>query len=158
MQENRDVAEGRAPFQHGAVIMRVRNRDAAKRAQSGNQFHRRVIDQRDAIPEKISLRRAQQKRSLPDREFRNAADADQPRLVLPKGVVMAAAQLFERRPLLTRSRNELPRITADRAGRRRRGGFRKLGSARFADRFHFRGSLSGDIAESMSTAPSMFGE
>ena len=76
VQENRGVIERGAPLLHRAVVMRMRNRDAAQSAEAGNQFDGGIVDQGDAIPKKIAVRRLQQQGALPDREFRDSADAD----------------------------------------------------------------------------------
>ena len=121
MQENWSVIERGAPLEHRAVIMRMRNCDAAQSAEAGNQFDGRVVDQRNAIPKKIAVRRSQEQGPLPDRKFRDGADADQVRFVLAKTIAMTAAQLFQRRPFLAELRDELPGIAADRTGNRQRG-------------------------------------
>ena len=53
------------------------------------------------------MRRSQEQGPLPDRKFRDGADADQVRFVLAKTIAMTAAQLFQRRPFLAELRDEL---------------------------------------------------
>ena len=57
-------------------------------AESSNDLLRRRVKQRDAVPENIAVRRAQQKRPLADREIGLRADLEQASLVLPPDVGM----------------------------------------------------------------------
>ena len=70
----------------------MRNRDGVQPAKPLDQGDRGVVDQRDAIPQDVALRRAQEQCALADGELRLRADADEAWLVLAEPVVVRNPQ------------------------------------------------------------------
>src|SRR6478672_9115059 len=91
----------------------MRNCDGVQSAKPVDQSDRGVIDQRDAIPQDIPLRRAKKQSALADRELRLRADPDEPRLVLAESVVVRNPEPLERCPRLALGRDVLALVFAD---------------------------------------------
>jgi len=131
------------PFDHRRVEMRVRNRDGANTAARfhfGDSF---FVQQRNAIPEKISTRRLQEQRALADGELGLCPDAEKVRRFIFETVVMIGRQAFERYPCLAAVTNELAFVFANCATRRRVGSRAKLRSALHADKVLHREMVRG---------------
>src|SRR5262249_4767689 len=77
-----------APVDKRRVEVWMRNGDCAQSAKPVDQRDRGVIDQRDAIPQDISVRRTQEQCALTDGELRGCADADEAWLVLSESIVV----------------------------------------------------------------------
>ena len=105
----------------------------AMSAEPVDQRDRGVVDQRDAIPENVSLRRTHEQRALPDGEPRRGADTDQARLVLAKSIVVRNPQALQRGPRLPLGRDVLALIFTHRALRRWGFAWRILRTAGRAD-------------------------
>jgi hypothetical protein len=69
--------------------MRMGNGDRLEAAEPVDERDGRSVEQRDAVPQNIAVRRADEERALADGKLRLGADADQPRLVLAVGVERA---------------------------------------------------------------------
>src|ERR1700739_10416 len=123
MQIDRNIAEGGAPFRHRRIIMRMRNRDRLQTAETVDDLDHRVVDQADAVPQHIALRRPHQQRALADAEQRRRADSDQFRL-MTKRRHMGGPQLRQTRPALAGRRHELTLFIANQTPGRRL--FRRL--------------------------------
>ena len=91
----------------------MRNRDGVQSAKPVDQGDRGVIDQRDAIPQDVAFRRAQEQCALADGELRLRADADEAWLVLAEPVVMRNPEPFQRCPRLPLGRDVLALVFAD---------------------------------------------
>ena len=147
------AAERMRPFHHAAVVMRVRNGDGGDPAERIHQIDGRVVDQRDAIPQHIAMRRAHQQGALADGEIGQRADAVQIRLVPPPAVKERAAHFGQRGPGLPRRRQELPLVQTDRTGLRRRVRGRILGAAgRTDERRHGRAPFQCQSSHTPMTA------
>src|SRR5712692_5985630 len=83
---DRHAAERAAPFHHGGVEMRMRDADPLEAAEPVDQRDGGVVEDRDAIPQHVAVRRQHQQGPLADGELRLRADADYARLVLAVGV------------------------------------------------------------------------
>ncbi len=71
--------KGAAPFDHGRIIVGVRNCDGGNPAQRFHSSHRRLIDQADTIPQQVALWRLHQQCTLGNGKAWLGADADQAR-------------------------------------------------------------------------------
>src|SRR5262249_25794184 len=91
------------------------------------------IKKRNAVPEKIALRRPQEQGPLTDGELRLNADADKLWILELDRVPIGQTQFFESGPLLARFLDVLSRLVADRAGTGRLIGFGVLGATCCAD-------------------------
>src|SRR5438132_14352623 len=114
-----NAAESAAPFDHRAVVVRVRDRDASEPAEAVDDLDGGGIDEGDAVPQNVAAGHPQQQRALSDGEFGQRTDPDEPGLVLAIAVEMPARERVERRPTLPAGRNELAFVLTDRTGRRR---------------------------------------
>ena len=132
MDMNRHI-ECLCPLVHRRVEMRVRDRHRLHAAERLDERNRRLVQHRDAIPQHVAVRRAQQHRALADGEARLRRDADDPRFVLMPAVHMGDRELVLRGPALTRRRHVLPLVVTDRAVRRGPVGGGILRSASRAD-------------------------
>src|SRR6185503_2078188 len=103
--------------------------DGVEPAQPLDDLDGRLVYQAETVPQHVAGRRPQQQRALSDGEIRSRADADESRLELPEAVAMVAAERLERRPVLTRARDELAIVGADRAVARRLVGHGELQAA-----------------------------
>ena len=99
VQVDGDAAERLAPVQHRRVVMRMRDGDGRKPAESADQLHRGAVDQADAVPQHVARRRRHQQGALADPELRRGADAEQPGLVAER-VHVGARQPLQRGPAL----------------------------------------------------------
>jgi hypothetical protein len=72
----------------------VRNGDRAQSAKPFDYGNRGVVDQRDAIPEDVSLRGAQKQCTLSDGKPWRRPNADKPWLVLTEPVVVRNLEPF----------------------------------------------------------------
>ena len=104
-----------APVDQRRVKVGMRNRDGVQAPKSLDQSDGGVVDQRDAIPQDVAFRRAQEQCALADRELGLRADADEAWLVLAEPVVMRNSEPFERCPRLPLGRDVLALVFADRA-------------------------------------------
>src|SRR5579862_8369491 len=111
----------------------MRYRDGVQSAKPVDQGDRGVIDQRDAVPQDIPLRCANEQSALADREPRLRADPDEPRLVLAESVVVRNPEPLERCPRLALWRDVLALVFADGALNRRSVAWRILSAAGIAD-------------------------
>src|SRR5580698_9035623 len=53
-----------APLDHRGIIMRMRDRDAGDTAQQAYDLDRGIIDEADAVPHYVAVRRTHQQRAL----------------------------------------------------------------------------------------------
>src|SRR5579859_5472686 len=125
--------EGTRPILHAGVVMRMRDRDRLEAAQRTNQRFGRLVQQRDTVPQHVTLGGPQQQRALADSESRLGMDFEQIRLQPPPGIGVPGRKLRRRRPNLSAWRHELPLIPADRATGRRLRRIRIGGPASVAD-------------------------
>ncbi len=65
-----NAAECLAPFHHGRVVVRMRDCDALDPAHGVDHLDRGAFDQRDAVPQNIAVRCAQELSALADAEGR----------------------------------------------------------------------------------------
>src|SRR3981081_1478163 len=99
--------------------MRVRHRDSMKSPASANRRDAGIVDEPEAIPQKVAPRRLQQKRALTDADLRVGADSREARLeVAPLDPATLRPQLGKGGPFLASGRQVLPLVVTDRAGRR----------------------------------------
>src|SRR4029079_10390781 len=113
--------------------VRMGDGDGGNAAETLHDLDRGGIDERDAVPQDVATRRAQQQRALPDGELRHRTDADQAGLVLPVAVEMSARERIERGPLLPAGRDELTLVLTDRTSGRRLMRRRELAAAGLAE-------------------------
>ena len=92
-----------------------------------------IIEERDAIPEKISSGQLKEQRALANRELWLGADPKQLGRLFLEPVVMIRGELFHRGPCLSLMTNVLPFVSADRASFWRCGGRAELGPALHTD-------------------------
>src|SRR5579864_6618993 len=119
MKIDRRAVERQAPLDHTRVVVRMGNGDgsnASKLAEGGDGG---LIEQRQTIPQHISLRRLEQESALADREMRLGVYGIETRFLELDNIAMLPRQLFERRPLLAVQTYELAGILADETRRRR---------------------------------------
>src|ERR1019366_1120954 len=103
------------PFDHGRIVVGMRNRERGKTPQPFNFCNRFVINQAHTVPENIALLVLEQQGSLTNREGGRGSDADQARLMLPKLVLKTILlHLGKCRPLLPFVSYILPLITTNR--------------------------------------------
>src|SRR6201999_1044089 len=100
--------EGVRPLNHRRVKMRMRDADRLEAAEGLDRRDRRSIQERDAVPQDVAVRRAHQDRALAKGEGRLRADADDARLVFAHAVHVAACEFLKRRPALPAWRDILP--------------------------------------------------
>ena len=98
--------------------MRVRNGDSPDAAQAIHGRNRRLVNQADAVPQQVALRRLHQQRPLPDGKAGLRANAGQPWFFRFDDIVMISLQISQCRPLLPLPAHVLPLILADGAVRR----------------------------------------
>jgi len=77
VEMDRGVVEGAAPFDHRAVVVRVRDGDGGDTAESADGADGFFIEETDAIPEDVAVRRLDEERALADGELRLSADANE---------------------------------------------------------------------------------
>ncbi len=111
--------ERRGKLDHRGVIVRVGDRNSGQAAECAHDLDRRVVDEADAVPQDISLRRAHQQRALGDGEGGEGANSEQSRFELRERVVVGPAHLLERGPGLAERVHVLPLLLADGATFRR---------------------------------------
>ena len=133
VQVHGHVAERAAPLDQRGVEVRMRDGDGAQAAETLDEGDGGLVDERDAIPQDVAVRRANEQRALADGETRLGADADQARLVLAEGVEMADREPVQGRPRLSARRRELALVLAHAALSRRSSARRILHAARRAD-------------------------
>jgi hypothetical protein len=127
MQVDRAV-EPMGPLHHRRVVVGMGDRDRLEAAEPLDRLDRRLVQQRDAVPQQATAAEGDDQRALADRELRCGSDSD--KLVLGANLIhMVASEILERRPLLPGLRNPLPRIGADRAHGR---GWARVGELRSA--------------------------
>ena len=102
------AAKGARPILHAGVVMRMRDRDRLQAAQGANQHFGRIVQQRNAVPENVAPRGAQQQRALADTESGMGMDLEQIGFQAPPGVDVAARKPRWRGPDLSALRHELP--------------------------------------------------
>src|SRR5260370_10301967 len=96
----------------------MRDRNGADAAERAHRVDGRIVDQRDAVPHEVALRRANEQGALTDRECRLGANAHQAQ-VLANLVVMRLAKLVEGGPWLPGPADVLPVVLTDWAAFRR---------------------------------------
>ena len=116
----------------------MRDRDRAHLAARPHRLERRVVDERDHVPEDVALPRLEQQHPLADRERGLDADPEHPG-VLAHLAAMLAGELGRRRPALAAEPDVLPLVLADRAALRRLVALGELGRAGAADPVHAQG-------------------
>jgi len=117
VEMDRGVVEGAAPFDHRAVVVRVRDGDGGDTAESADGADGFFIEETDAIPEDVAVRRLDEERALADGELRLSADANEVWLLLKDDVFpWALAHFFERGPGLSVGADVLTFVEADGAG------------------------------------------
>src|SRR6516225_1895076 len=109
------AAEGAAPLHHARIEVRMRDGDSFEPAKTIDQCDGRGIQHRDAVPQHVAGRRADEERTLADGKLRLRPDTDQTHLMLAIRVEMRRCQRFWRRPGLSAWRNILPLLFANRA-------------------------------------------
>ena len=109
------------PILHGGVVMRMGDRDGGKAAEASDERLGRLIEQGDAIPQHIALRRTKQKRALVDGEGRHGLQAVETWLMQMPGIAMRRRKVLARQPRLARRGDILALILADRAASGRFG-------------------------------------
>ena len=92
----------------------MRDRDRPHLAACPHRLERRVVDERDHVPEDVPLPGLEQEHPLADRERGLDADAEHPG-VLAQLAPMLAGELCGRRPALAAEPDVLPLVLADRA-------------------------------------------
>ena len=119
MQVHGHIAECAAPLDERGVEMRMRDGDGTQAAETFDEGDGGLVDERNAIPQYVAVRRANEQRALADGETRQCADANQARLVLAKGIEMACGEQVKRRPGLPTRGRELALVLAHTALSRR---------------------------------------
>jgi hypothetical protein len=110
----------------------MRNRDPGDPAHGAHDLDRCVVDEADAVPQDVAVRRADQQGALGNGEGRHGADADQGRLLLAEGGEVGALHCAQRGPGLAEHVHVLALVLADRAAGRwcvARGVLRAAGGA-----------------------------
>ncbi len=130
----------------------MRDRDRPHLAARPHRLERRVVDERDHVPEDVPLARLEQEHPLPDRERRLDADPEHPG-VLAHVAAVRPSELCRRRPALAAEPDVLALVLADRAGARRLVALGELGRAGAADPVHAQG-VSRKIVPPPETAKS----
>ena len=115
MDQDRRAAEGRAPFEHRGIVVRVRDRDRGNPAQLLDLGDDLVVDQAQAVPKDVAVLVLDQECPLADGEVRLDGQAAEPLLLLLPDDVMALRQRLQRRPFLPALRHPLALVLADRA-------------------------------------------
>src|SRR6267142_4886871 len=128
----------------------MRNRDGVQPAKPLDQGDRGVVDQRDAIPQDVPLRRAHEQCALADGELRLRTDADEAWLVLAEPIVVRNPEPFQRCPRLPLRRDVLALVFADGALSRWSATRRILSAAGSAD--ECRHGLPHTAADTRGTA------
>ena len=136
VQVDRRAAERSAPLDHGAIEMRVRDRDRIDAALRLDRTQRRLVDQAHAVPQHVAADAFHQQAALADRERRLDADAGEVLVLLAQHHAMALLQIAKRGPALALPGNILALVGADRADPRRLIGLGELHAAGDADRMH----------------------
>ncbi len=121
--------EALGPVDHRPVVVGVRDRDRVQPACGLDRRVRRVVDEREAVPEQAAAEQG----ALPDRERGLDADADETRLGLLEAEPMGRGELGRRRPRLSAVADVLALVEADRAAGRRRDRVGELAPAGGAD-------------------------
>ena len=114
MQMDRTV-KGMRPVLHAAIVMRMRDRDRDEAAHCANQRFGRIVEQRNTVPEDITLRGPQKQRALADAKSRLGMDLEQIRFQAPPGVGVPARKPRWRYPSLSATWHILPFIFTDQA-------------------------------------------
>src|SRR3984957_16239921 len=132
------ATKGARPILHARIVMRVRDRDGGKPAQGANQRFGRIVQQRNAVPQDITLRGSHQERALADTEAGMGMDLEQVALQPPPGVDVLLCKPGWCCPNLSAARHELPFILTNRAagGRLTRIRIRRSASGAYMDRHH----------------------
>jgi hypothetical protein len=119
VQVHGHIAECAAPLDERSVEMRMRDGNGTQAAETFDEGDGGLVDERNAIPQYVAVRRANEQRALADGKTRQRADANQARLVLAKGVEMARREQVKRRPGLPTGGRELALVLAHTALSRR---------------------------------------
>src|SRR5262245_61866035 len=101
MQMDACIAKRAAPIDHCRVVMRMRDGNRLNTAQRLNLQFRLLIEQTQAVPKKIPLRRANQKRTLTNCKNRLSHDRIKIRLFLANQVSMMLSHVRRSDPLLS---------------------------------------------------------
>src|SRR6185503_19465294 len=126
------AAERVGPLDHGAVVVRMRDRDHRDPAFVPDAVDELVIEVRDAVPQDVARAALDEQRALTDGERRRAADPEDPAVVADFGLV-ALEEVFPRDPDLAGVVwDVLTLVLADRARGGRLVGRRVLRRARLA--------------------------
>src|ERR1039457_4521112 len=112
---NGRVIKGPAPLDHGRVVVGMRNRKATNSTERLHALDGLIVQQRHAVPQKISTMRLDEQGALSNRERRFGPDAEQIGPFSLDSIGMTFSQLIERGPLLPFPVNELPLVLANRA-------------------------------------------
>src|SRR5215831_6821955 len=128
------VAEGAAPLDQRRIKVGMRDSDRPQAAEAVNEGDCGSVDERDAVPQYVAVRRAHEQRALTDGKRRLRADTDQARFVLTEGIEMGHSEPVQCRPGLSGWRLELTLILAHLALRRRSGARCMLHPAGRADK------------------------
>src|ERR1700676_4833432 len=96
--------------------MRVRDGNCGDTPEFLDSADGLVVEERDAVPEDIAMRRLDQEAALPYGEFRLSPDREDVVLALFDRIAVPLAKLCGRGPLLPIEANELALVLADWAG------------------------------------------
>jgi len=104
------------------------DRDCADLAPRLDRLDRGVVDERDHVPDHISVRRLGEEQPLGDREVGRDADAEIARVVADVAA-MPRPQLLQAQPALAARPDVLALVVADRTSLRLAGVVRRAGAA-----------------------------
>jgi hypothetical protein len=107
------------PIHHAGVKVRVRNSYSVQATDRLDQFRQSNVQQRNAVPEHVSVGSANQQRSLSDANLRVNPDADDPNALCVDRIAVPTLQPGVSRPLLTLRIYKLPFIGTNLATLRR---------------------------------------
>src|SRR5215469_3469904 len=128
MDVNRAIESVR-PIDHHGVKVRVRNRNRAKSSECLNEFREAIVQQRNAVPEHVTVTPAHQQRTLSDSDLRVNSDADDTLALCVDRVSVPPLKPGVRCPLLPVRVHELAFVGADGAVFRRLIALRVLRTA-----------------------------
>src|SRR4029453_764478 len=140
MQEDLRV-ELLGPFHHRRVKMGMGNCNGANAAARLDCPYSFFVEERDAIPKQISVRRPQKQSALTNGKFRFGPDPHKMRRLFSQAVSMTSSHSSKRRPGLAFMTHKLPFIFANWTGGWRLRAFIKLGSALNTDEVFHRGKF-----------------
>jgi hypothetical protein len=108
------AGQSAAPLDHAGVEVRMRDRNRAHLPARPHRFERDVVDQRDHVPEHVSLRRLRKQQALPDPKLRLDTDAEEATILSHLAAILPG-ELLEGQPTLPVEADVLALVLADRA-------------------------------------------